>query len=41
MTKISIERMTKIVRIIRRKGAAPKAYLLEQLEISVLAPTGN
>ncbi|PZP27377.1 MAG: DNA-binding transcriptional regulator [Roseateles depolymerans] len=34
MTKISIERMTKIVRLIRKKGAAPKAYLLEQLEIS-------
>ena len=34
MSKVSIERITKIVRLIRRHGAVPMATFLEELEFS-------
>ena len=34
MSKVSIERITKIVRIIRKRRAAPMAFLMNELEVS-------
>ena len=34
MSKVSIERITKIVRLIRKRRAAPMAYLMNELEVS-------
>lgn len=34
MSKVSIERITKIVRFIRKRGSASKAFLMEELEFS-------
>lgn len=34
MSKFSIERMTKIVRLIRKRRVAPMAFLVEELEVS-------
>lgn len=34
MSKVSIERITKIVRFIRARGSVPKAFLKEKLEVS-------
>ena len=34
MSKVSIERITKIVRLIRRRRAAPMAFLVSELEVS-------
>ena len=34
MSKVSIERITKIVRLIHKRRAAPMAYLMSELEVS-------
>lgn len=34
MSKVSVERMSKIVRLIRRRGAASMALLKQELEVS-------
>ena len=34
MSKVSIERITKIVRLIRRRGAVSMATLMDELEVS-------
>lgn len=34
MSKVSIERITKIVRFIRKRGSAPMSFLKEELEVS-------
>lgn len=34
MSKVSIERITKIVRSIRKRGAASMAFLIDELEVS-------
>ena len=34
MSKVSIERMTKIVRFIRKRGSVPMQFLVDELEVS-------
>ena len=34
MSKVSIERITKIVRLIRKRGSASMSFLIDELEVS-------